>query len=286
MLFDLNQIDIPIFLIDVEVDGRFRMQGMNRSAERLFGYPASRVVGKTFEECFAARMADLLTGHYRTCVTTRRAHQFDDFADLADGRKWFRTTLSPCIDPATDRVSRVMALSQNITSVVQRFELAEAIALTDPLTGLPNRRRFDEAVRKACDEGTLSNRGFALCVVDLDDLKAINDRFGHQAGDEAIRSVGAALQQFARPDELVARIGGDEFFMLLRTADPSELEDRLVALRAVVSSGLPVPGLARSAHFSVGGAVWRPGGNTSETLSLADAEMYAQKVRLRLVEAD
>lgn len=281
MLFDLNQIGIPIFLVDVEDDGRFRMRGMNTTAECLFGYPASRVAGKTFEECYSPRMVDLLTGHYRTCVALREVHQFDDYADLKDGRKWFRTTLSPCIEPRTGRVTQIMAVSQNITSVMQMYEKAEATALTDSLTGLPNRRRFDEAVRDACDEAVYSQRGFSLCVVDLDDLKGINDTFGHQAGDDAIRGVGDALRGFVKPDEMAARIGGDEFCLLLRTADRPELDERLATFRGAISKGLPISGLARTIHLSIGGATWLPGDDAADILALADVAMYAEKCRRR-----
>ncbi len=281
MLFDLNQIEVPIFVVDVEADGRFRMRGLNTTAERLFGLPASHIAGKTFEEACSPRMASVLNEQYRTCVERGESHQFDDFADLKDGRRWFRTTLSPCIDPKSRQVTRIMALSQNITSVMQMYERAEASALTDSLTGLPNRRGFDVAVLTACNEAASSHRTFSLCVVDLDDLKHINDQFGHRAGDEAIRRAGEILRVFVREGELAARIGGDEFFMLLRTADEGELDARLATLRSLSDRGIDVPGFVQPIRLSVGGALRRPGDNTSETLSLADAAMYHEKCSRR-----
>ncbi|MDE3070187.1 MAG: GGDEF domain-containing protein, partial [Acidobacteriota bacterium] len=91
------------------------------------------------------------------------------------------------------------------------------LASQDPLTGLPNRRAFEHAVNEA-----LARRGgeeagsLAIAIVDLDNFKRVNDRHGHAAGDSVLRGIAAALGAAARDEDLVARIGGDEFALIVR----------------------------------------------------------------------
>ncbi len=94
---------------------------------------------------------------------------------------------------------------------------AEAQAMTDPLTGLANRRAFEAALRKALSEAD-RGRPFALMHLDLDHFKAINDTYGHATGDETLRRVAAALRARTRGHDIVARIGGDEFVVIMHGA--------------------------------------------------------------------
>jgi len=277
LTLDLNALDVSVFVVDIEEGPRFRMVGMNVTASREFGFPVSHIAGRLFEDAFSERMASVLQDRYATCLRTRRAHQFEEFADLANGRQWFRTTLSPCLDPVTGAVWRIMSISQNVTAAKRlQIEMQQA-AFEDPLTGLLNRRGFDRAVTTTCDRAVYTGEAFSLVVVDLDDLKGINDAFGHRAGDETIRSVGHTLAGFLRNGEDVARVGGDEFYLLLLEPTRLDLDRRLDRLRALVANGLTAPDLAKPPGLSAGGAIWRPGDDAYEILAAADAEMYAVK---------
>lgn len=282
MNIDLNALDVPVFVVEVEGDV-LRIYGMNTASEREFGFPNSYVAGRQFAECFSKRIAHALTERYAVCVRTRKAHQFEEFVDLPNGRQWFRTTLSPCIDPQTGSVTRIMAVSQNITAMKRMHDRMKEFAFQDPLTGLANRRGFDQAVQNTCDEAVYSQAGFSLAVVDLDGLKAMNDTHGHRLGDSVIRFVGEFLNGFVRSQEVVSRVGGDEFYLLLREPTRSELDQRLDRLRAMVDLGLRMPNYAAPITLSVGGSVWYPGDDAYEVLATADAEMYAEKGIRRLV---
>ena len=102
-------------------------------------------------------------------------------------------------------------------------ELAEQ-AVRDPLTGLYNRRFFDEALARNIETARRYDRNLSLVLFDLDDFKVINDCFGHEAGDEALRVFARILQQTARAADLVCRMGGDEFAVLLPETEMSKVQ--------------------------------------------------------------
>jgi diguanylate cyclase (GGDEF)-like protein len=150
------------------------------------------------------------------------------------------------------------------------------LAHTDPLTGLGNYRRFQERLAVACDEARLSGAPFALCMVDLDDLKALNDRYGHPAGDRVLREVA----QHLRREGEAFRLGGDEFALLL--PDPVEGEGVMVArmvVERVVSAAYPHSG---EPSVSVGVASFPVHGWTAaELVEAADAALYRAKAEGR-----
>lgn len=277
LALSLNVIDVPIFVVDVEPGPHFRIFGMNLAAETETGRSSESLAGKTFEDCLPPGKASMLTDRYGVCVRSRRSMQLDERGEMSPIGDWYRTTLSPCIDEVTGDVVRILTICQNITPLKR---LARA-AFKDGLTGLSNRSGFEALVADRCDEAADSHAGFALVVVDVDDLKVINDTYGHGAGDEAIRLVGSWLSGFIRPDEAVARVGGDEFHLLLEEPSREHLARRLEALRATVSAGLWIPNLPIRIKVSAGGAVWQVGDDVQLTLSVADAAMYVEKGALR-----
>ncbi|KYH32034.1 GGDEF domain-containing protein [Neomoorella mulderi] len=146
----------------------------------------------------------------------------------------------------------------------------------DPLTGLYNRRAFFSAAERAFAKARSSGRTPAVAVLDLDGMKAINDTFGHQCGDEALRQAARAVQKSVREGDVVARYGGDEFVVLFPSKGPREetLRSRLDKhLKAVCFSGEEIP-----LSLSVGLARFPADGESVDALlAVADARMYADK---------
>ncbi|MBV8209387.1 MAG: diguanylate cyclase [Burkholderiaceae bacterium] len=176
----------------------------------------------------------------------------------------------------------VIALA-DIDLIRRREAHAHHDARHDELTGLPNRRLLSERVRAALATSALRNSGCAILVFDLDGFKPINDRFGHAAGDLVLREIAQRLRAIVRPQDTVARIGGDEFALLM--PDCGSVQDvRRIAQRIIRELAQPLA-LAASdlggAHLTASlGVVMAPehGDEPQWLMRLADRAMYDAKM--------
>ena len=151
-----------------------------------------------------------------------------------------------------------------------------ALSRTDPLTGLLNRRALDEEGSRLLALCRRKNHPVAMAYLDLDGFKAVNDRLGHETGDDVLRTVAEALRLSVRPSDLCARLGGDEFVVLLPEADAGEATAAMERLRQLVSerlSAITVP-----VTISIGGVTFKTAPATvEEMIPAADARMYLAK---------
>jgi diguanylate cyclase (GGDEF)-like protein len=196
--------------------------------------------------------------------------------------------------PLLDRATAIgdwgaMALGMTMTVVVvvalrdradQLRHVLEMQALADPLTGLANRRSFEDALPRARAWAGHTGGRLALLTVDVDHFKKINDTWGHATGDRALQAVAAAMQSVVSgPDDVVARMGGDEFVVLLRCDRPAAMR-AADAVRATVAAIDVLPGGAPG--VSIGVAVLPDDGATVEALLAAsDAALYVAKTQGR-----
>lgn len=159
---------------------------------------------------------------------------------------------------------------------------AEQLARTDELTGLRNRRAFAEYGELAMGQAARHGRPLALVLVDLDQFKAVNDRFGHAAGDRALAAVAAAIARTARATDISARLGGDEFAILLPDATGEDAVRQAERLRRALAA-ITVPALGDSAvTCSMGVAARGPAVPTLDALlKHADRALYDAKRRGR-----
>lgn len=164
-------------------------------------------------------------------------------------------------------------------------ERARLLALTDPLTGLRNRRAFEESLKVAYE----NKDRFSVVFVDLDGFKGVNDRLGHEAGDNALQHAAGALLRAVRSADTAARLGGDEFGLLLASADPASAEHianrALAEIRAVTQEHPEWAPL--SASFGI--ATRSDAASVAALMDRADKAMYAAKRaggdRIALAEA-
>jgi diguanylate cyclase (GGDEF)-like protein len=163
-------------------------------------------------------------------------------------------------------------------SLRQANEDLQKIAYQDPLTLLPNRLVFEQRLAAAVARADREGSRLALLFIDLDGFKPINDSFGHSSGDTVLHAVGERLRGIARQGDTMARVGGDEFLMLLENA-PDEGSAALVASRVLSTLGQPYPlgDKEVTVSCSIGIVFYPDGGARSKLIAHADAAMYSAK---------
>src|SRR5262245_2810265 len=165
------------------------------------------------------------------------------------------------------------------------FEQTQEDSLTDPLTGLPNRRSMFVHLASELSRAERQNSEVAVIVLDIDGLKAINDTFGHNVGDHALRAVAATLQAALRPYDLCVRYAGDEFIMVVSGCTEAEAEaKRREVQHQITQIELDVRGGSRvRLGVSAGVAVFPDNGRTYDALlAAADHRMYRDKAERRV----
>ena len=159
------------------------------------------------------------------------------------------------------------------------LERLEQQAMTDPLTGLANRRAFDLEGPNVMARARRSGMPVAVAIADIDHFKQINDRHGHVVGDQVLKEIGAVLAQAARTTDFVARIGGEEFGLLLPDASKEQAEQVAERIRQQVEAATVVaPDGARiKVTISIGLSAADAGGYIDDALAHADIALYQAK---------
>jgi diguanylate cyclase len=180
---------------------------------------------------------------------------------------------------------QLRGLKAQLATLELALTRATSDALTDALTGLANRRAFDDSLETAAARGCAASPP-QLLIADIDHFKALNDAHGHHFGDAVLRIIGEVLKAAVRRDTVVARLGGDEFALLLpgsAAVSPITIETRAIALRLcarVAQRPLTVRGQPERREritLSIGLAGWRPGERPADWYARADAALYAAK---------
>jgi len=191
----------------------------------------------------------------------------------------FLQDLNIARDWSIDDISLIGALADNLSVAIENAELhqeRERQAVTDGLTGVANRRAFNDSLQKEFERAKRYDQPLSLVVIDLDFLKKINDKYGHMAGDEAIRSIGLVLRQSSRSIDFPARYGGEEFCLLLPNTEIDMAEQLAERLRRLINEVTLEGHGAISA--SLGVASFPLHADSSDTLFLkADEALYTAK---------
>jgi diguanylate cyclase (GGDEF)-like protein/PAS domain S-box-containing protein len=199
-------------------------------------------------------------------------------ATRTGSRRWLALAASGEHDDRGRRTGTVVMAGDD-TARRAAEERLERLAHQDPLTGLANRRRLFETLAgslRALDSGG----SVAVVFVDLDYFKEVNDALGHDAGDRLLVELARRLRRVARPGELVARVGGDEFVLVLDVAGPEDAEVRVESLMRSLDDRVESGGLRLAINVSVGVATIGPEDadlSADEVIQRADAAMYVAK---------
>jgi diguanylate cyclase (GGDEF)-like protein/PAS domain S-box-containing protein len=194
---------------------------------------------------------------------------------------WVRETVRLINDE--NQKNNFLLVCEDITETRLLSEKIEYQARYDSLTGLVNRREFEDRLQRAVKVAHDEKIEYALCYMDLDQFKIVNDTSGHLAGDELLRQLGAVLKEHIRKGDVLARLGGDEFGMLIKECSLKEAEHVCEKLKDVISSFQFV---WEDRCFSIGVSIGISSinnctGNSTDSLKEADAACYAAKEKGR-----
>lgn len=259
-----------------------RIEKANGALAHLLGVERSWLNGRP-----AADILDDAGDWQRILELTRAAAQRGESANHevrlrateGGGGRGVWSQLTARIVGADGEAEAMILVLTDITPLKQREELAWHQANHDELTGLPNRRLLGENARRLLSVAMRGDRLAALMVLDLDGFKEVNDAFGHAYGDAMLRRVAVRMSMTLRDYDLIARIGGDEFVVLLPEIDDTDVARRVAEkLIAAASEDMEIGEHLSHMGASVGIAVFPTDGQDFDSLlRRADAAMYASK---------
>jgi diguanylate cyclase (GGDEF)-like protein/PAS domain S-box-containing protein len=258
----------------VTTDSLGHIESANPAAEALFGWTETELVGRPVGDIVPA----LATGENGWGL---RHVKWEDKEHMIEARRKDTTTVPVDVSLASTAVGgneMFTVIARDATVRKLHEDQLEHQATHDALTGLANRKLFDELLVRAVFRAERSRRALAVLYLDLDGFKDVNDVFGHQAGDRVLTETSRRLESVIRPGDIVARLGGDEFVVLcenLGTPDDAEK----IATRVVQAIGKPIPVAAGVATVtaSVGIAIGALGESAASVVARADEAMYRTK---------
>ena len=268
----------------VTVDTAGRIEFMNPVAERLTGWPLAEAHQRPVAEVFA--VVDEATGAPIADPVARALSEASAIEAEGNVVLLCRGAESIAIDysvaPIRDRTARTVGavlVVQDMSRERQYAARLSNLASHDPLTGLLNRREFEQRVRATVEHREAEEGQHAVLYLDLDQFKVVNDTSGHAAGDELLRQVGALLRPRLREGDVLARLGGDEFGVLLPHCPPSPALRIAEALRkAIVDFRFAWKNRSFTIGVSIGLVNLAEGPHTlASVLSAADAACYLAK---------
>lgn len=174
-----------------------------------------------------------------------------------------------------------LAVSVMVFALLTSYRRIRYLALHDPLTGLANRRLFFEHVKHAIASANRTNNNFTVIYIDLDDFKPVNDTYGHKHGDHVLKEIARRMTHGLRDSDITARIGGDEFILLMQDTRETENVQNLIAkIEQLICQPLTLEnGVTVRMNASVGASVFPEDGTSADELvRYADFAMYNSKI--------
>ena len=249
----------------------------NKTLVDWTGVEAALAVGKPMKELLGADLYGQRVAHLNRALGGQRV-EFEWTSEALSVTRNVQTVYIPDVT-ADGSVAGVYSLSSDVTGMKQVEKRLDHLARIDPLTGLPNRREFEERLEKAMARTRRNRRPMALVFLDVDRFKAINDSYGHAGGDTVLKEFAARLDQSTRVTDTVARLAGDEFVVILEGLEAHSqatlvCEKIGAAIRAPMRCGEHILTVTASLGF----ALYEGEGGTVEAfVARADRALYRAK---------
>ena len=263
-----------------EADSDARFTYISRRSQEVLGVPVDELVGLTIEEVFSAgAQQDVVPTQKNPRISQSGSFQLQSFWRRPDGmRRVIITSGKPIRDPS-GQLRGYRGTSRDISDSYSLTEELGYQASHDTLTNLLNRRAFEQRLQTLLSRIKEFPGEHALCYLDLDQFKVVNDTCGHVAGDELLRRLAKTLQNQVRKRDTVARLGGDEFGVLLEDCPPERAWQLVSSLHKCINE---FQFIWNDQSFHVGASIGLVPINSSETtldelLAAADRACYVAK---------
>jgi diguanylate cyclase (GGDEF)-like protein/PAS domain S-box-containing protein len=252
---------------------------VNKAFTKLTGYTYDEVIGKTPRILQAEGTDKESRNIIRNALIEKKAVRTTIKNYSKAGREyWLDISILPLNDSAGN-ASYFVAIERDMTEQKELEKKLEELSKTDPLTSVLNRRAFDEILENEFSRFKRSNENYALLILDIDHFKKVNDNYGHHVGDAVLKEVAKTCQSSLRRHDTVARVGGEEFCIILpyiSSDNASKIAEKL--REKIMHSVVQSDDNRISVTVSIGVAeVERADTNSSEAMKRADNKLYEAK---------
>ncbi len=255
------------------LDASGRVDSWNASGERLFGLDAPDAVDRTLDELIRVDDLGELLG------TARRAgwHSVETWSTAGPDGPFFTDSNVSALADISGNVDGFSVITRDATEMLEREEELRRQADTDPLTGAVNRRGFASRAERLLETCRRNQVQSSVMMVDIDHFKDVNDTHGHDVGDVVLQAVTEVLQRCTRALDVVGRMGGEEFAILMPGAELAGAAHRAEILRAGIEALRVEIGSGRTLNVTASFGVAVCAGDLDEALQQADEALYSAK---------
>ena len=273
-----NSVSDLVFLIRVEQDDCFRCLTVNKSYMLHTGLTEEQLIGRRVEEIFSEPFLSEIIAKYKRAIIGGKPIKYEETADTPKGRLVVEIVLTPIFDEQAN-CTHLLGAARDITERKQAEQKLKYLSLHDALTGLYNRAYFEQELKRLAGE-RYAPVGIMVC--DVDGLKLVNDTLGHGTGDVLLVDAADVIKKSFQTGDMIARIGGDEFVILLPNSRRQAVENAYRRIRSAIAEyNLENP--AVPLNISVGFAVSKEKlTDLSDIFKEADNNMYREKLHSRL----
>ena len=269
------------------VDRERKIQYWNKAAERLTGYASGEIVGRF---CFENLLVHVDGTGCTLCLDGCPLAKSIADGESREAEVYLRHKLGHRV-PVLVRVAPITDDSGNIVGAVEVFSDSsvrenferrvgelENIAFLDALTGVPNRRYIETKVKQALEDARQFGRKAGLLMIDVDHFKNVNDNYGHEAGDEALKAICRTIMHSLRLGDVLGRWGGEEFLLIVRDVTLKSMATVAEKLRMLIAESV-ISGSGKNLHLtvSVGATLIKKRDSDQSVIKRADGLMYKSK---------
>jgi diguanylate cyclase (GGDEF)-like protein/PAS domain S-box-containing protein/putative nucleotidyltransferase with HDIG domain len=221
---------IPDLVFYKDMEGIYT--GCNKAFADFVGKPKQDIIGRTDFDLFDREVAESFRFFDSGIMNRKKARQNEEWVVYPDGRPILLDTLKTPFWDSKENLIGILGISRDITERKQKEEEIYRLAYHDYLTGLYNRRFYEEELARL---DVKRNIPLTIAMGDVNGLKLVNDSFGHKLGDQLLKKVAAVIKSSCRADDIVARLGGDEFVILLPKTDAAGMDSIITRINALLS---------------------------------------------------